>query len=182
MEEKALEFAREAHGNQLRKYGEEPYIEHPIRVAGLVKTVPHTTEMICAAYLHDVVEDTPVSIRDIERKFGRKIAFLVDELTDEFIKENYPHLNRRKRKEREVARQAKISEEAKTIKLADVIDNTRDILQNDLGFARRYIPEMAALTEVLQGGNFRLLLKACYEVQRGLYILKQDKKMTSEKI
>jgi (p)ppGpp synthase/HD superfamily hydrolase len=181
MEEKALEFAREAHGKQLRKYGEEPYIEHPIRVAKLVRTVPHTSEMICAAYLHDVVEDTPVSIRDINRKFGEKVALLVDELTDEYVKEKYPHLNRRKRKEREVVRQAKISKAAKTIKLADVIDNTRDIIQNDLGFARRYIPEMAALTEALQGGNFRLFLKACYEVQRGLYVLKQDREDLTRK-
>lgn len=181
MEEKALEFAREAHGKQLRKYGEEPYIEHPIRVAGLVRTVPHTSEMICAAYLHDVVEDTAVSIQDIQRKFGEKVAFLVDELTDEFVKDKYPHLNRRKRKEREVVRQANISRAAKTIKLADVIDNTRDIIQNDLGFARRYIPEMAALTEALQGGNFRLFLKACYEVQRGLYILQNDNRVLSEK-
>lgn len=175
MEDKALEFAREAHGDQLRKYGDEPYIQHPIRVAGLVRTVPHTTEMICAAYLHDVVEDTPVSIRDIQRKFGQKVALLVDELTDEYVKEKYPHLNRRKRKEKEVVRQSNISKAAKTIKLADVIDNTRDIIQNDLGFARRYIPEMAALTKALQGGNFRLFLKACYEVQRGLYVLNNDR-------
>lgn len=180
MEEKALEFATEAHGQQLRKYIEEPYIEHPKRVARLVKTVPHTSEMVCAAYLHDVVEDTPVSIQDIERKFGRKVAALVHELTDEFVKENYPHLNRRKRKEREVERQARISTEAKTIKLADVIDNTRDILKHDLGFARRYVPEMAALTEALQGGHFKLLLKACYEVQRGLYALKQEKNLASK--
>lgn len=172
MEEKALEFAREAHAEQLRKYGKEAYIEHPIRVADLVKTVPHTTEMICAAYLHDVVEDTPVSITDIKKNFGEKVALLVDELTDEFIKEKYPHLNRRKRKEKEVARQAGISSASKTIKLADVIDNTRDIITHDPGFARRYIPEMAALTEALQGGNFRLFMKACYEVQRGLYLLK----------
>lgn len=179
MEEKALEFATEAHGEQLRKYIEEPYIEHPKRVARLVRTVPHTSEMVCAAYLHDVVEDTAVSIQDVERKFGRKVATLVHELTDEFVKENYPHWNRRKRKEKEVERQAKISTEAKTIKLADVIDNTRDIIKHDLGFARRYIPEMAALTEALQGGHFKLFLKACYEVQRGLYVLKQEKNFTS---
>lgn len=175
MEEKALKFATEAHKEQLRKYTEEPYIEHPKRVATLVRTVPHSVEMICAAYLHDVVEDTPVSLQDIERKFGRKVATLVHELTDEFVKEKYPQLNRKERKEREVERQAKISLEAKTIKLADVIDNTRDILKHDLGFARKYIPEMASLTEALQGGNFKLLMQACYEVQRGLYVLKLEK-------
>ena len=175
MEEEALEFARKAHGDQQRKYTEEPYIEHPKRVAKTVATVPHTTAMICAAYLHDVVEDTDVSIEDIERKFGREIAGLVHELTDEYVKENYPHLNRRKRKGKEVERQAKMTAEAKTIKLADVIDNSRDIIKNDRNFARRYIPEMEALTEALQGGNFKLFMRACFEVQRAKYLLKGEK-------
>ncbi|MDR9458041.1 MAG: HD domain-containing protein [Salegentibacter sp.] len=173
MEKKALEFARKAHGTQQRKYSEEAYIEHPIRVAGLVKSVTHTSEMICAAYLHDVVEDTPVSLQDIERKFGRKTASLVEELTDEYEKKNHPHLNRRQRKQKEVERQAGMSPEAKTIKLADVIDNTRDILKNDPGFARKYIPEMEALTEALQGGDFKLLMRACFEVQRGIIQLRK---------
>lgn len=175
MEEEALEFARKAHGDQQRKFTEEPYIEHPKRVAMIVQSVPHTSEMVCAAYLHDVVEDTHVSVQDIERKFGRKVAHLVHELTDEYIKERFPHLNRKNRKQKETARQAKISKEAKTIKLADVIDNTRDILMNDPNFAKRYIPEMEALTEALQGGEFKLLMRACYEVQRGKYELKQEK-------
>lgn len=175
MEEKALEFATKAHGEQQRKYTREPYIEHPKRVAEIVRTVPHTKEMICAAYLHDVVEDTPVNLKEIEQEFGPKVAQLVHELTDEFIKENYQNLNRKSRKKREVERQAKMSPEAKTIKLADVIDNTRDIIKNDRDFARRYVPEMEALTEALQGGNFKLLMRACYEVQRGKIELKKER-------
>ena len=175
MEEEALEFARKAHGDQQRKYNEEMYIEHPKRVAEIVRKVPHTPEMICAAYLHDVVEDTPVSLKDIDRKFGGKIAKLVEELTDEYIKENYQHLNRKARKKKEVERQAQISAEAKTIKLADVIDNTRDILVNDRNFARKYIPEMESLTQALQGGNFKLLMRACYEVQRGKFELNLER-------
>lgn len=174
MEEEALEFARKAHGDQQRKYNKELYIEHPKRVAEIVRKVPHTPQMICAAYLHDVVEDTPVSIEDIRRKFGREIAKLVHELTDEFIKERYPDLNRKKRKEKEVARQAEISPEAKTIKLADVIDNTRDIIQNDKNFARRYVPEMEKIAEAIQGGNFKLLMRACYEIEKGKIVLKKN--------
>lgn len=179
MEQEALEFARKAHEGQQRKYTNEPYIEHPKRVAGIVRTVPHSEEMICAAYLHDVVEDTPVSHEDIEKRFGKKVAKLVHELTDEFMKENYPGLNRKERKKRETARQADISPEAKTIKLADVIDNTRDIIKNDKNFARRYIPEMEALVESLQGGNFRLLMMACYEVQKAKYELQNERSRES---
>ncbi len=175
MEVEAKEFAREAHKNQFRKYKNEPYIEHPVRVAALVRTVSHTKEMLCAAYLHDVVEDTEVTIKEIEERFGKKVAGIVNELTDEFVKKNYPHLNRSKRKEKEVERQLGMSNEAKTVKLADVIDNTRDIVENDRDFARRYVPEMETLVEALHGGDFKLFLKACYEVQRGKNILKKER-------
>ncbi|MCC8359654.1 HD domain-containing protein [Salinimicrobium sediminilitoris] len=167
MEEKALEFARKAHGEQLRKYSEELYIEHPKRVAETVRTVSHTTEMICAAYLHDVVEDTPVEIEEIKKKFGNKVAQLVEELTDEYVTEKYPHLNRRRRKDKEVERQATISNEAKTIKLADVIDNTPDIVKNNPSFGPKYLSEMDKLTRVLVGGDPILFEKACKEVSEG---------------
>lgn len=173
MEEEALQFAAEAHGNQQRKYTDELYIEHPKRVAETVKSVRHSPEMICAAYLHDVVEDTPVTLEDIKKKFGGTVAGLVEELTDEYVKEKYPHLNRRRRKDKEVERQAKMSPEAKTIKLADVIDNTLDIVRNDKGFARKYVPEMEALTEALQGGNEELLARAREEVRKGKMMLKK---------
>lgn len=166
MEEEALDFARKAHGKQQRKYTLEPYINHPKRVAEIVRTVPHSTEMICAAYLHDVVEDTPVSVEEIEKRFGKKTAHLVWELTDEFTHEKYPHLNRKKRKKKEVERQATMSVEAKTIKLADVIDNTPDITRNDLNFARRYVPEMKALTAILTEGDPELLQRARKEIER----------------
>ncbi|EMR01828.1 HD domain-containing protein [Cesiribacter andamanensis] len=174
--EQALDFARQAHGSQQRKFTGEPYIEHPKRVAGLVQTVAHTEAMLCAAYLHDVVEDTPVSHQDIEQRFGREVAHLVHELTDEYMKEAYPRLNRKIRKQKEVARQAGISPQAKTIKLADVIDNTRDIIKNDKDFAVKYIPEMEALLEALQGGDFKLLMLACYEVQKAKLELQQWRK------
>lgn len=167
MEEEALDFATKAHGEQMRKYSEEPYIEHPKRVAEIVRTVPHTPEMICAAYLHDVVEDTSVEIEEIQQKFGTKVAGLVQELTDEYMKVKYPHLNRRARKDKEVERQAKMSVEAKTIKLADVIDNTPDIVKNDPGFGRKYLFEMDRLTKVLVGGDKQLFDRARKEVLAG---------------
>lgn len=167
MEEEALDFATKAHGEQQRKYTKEPYIEHPKRVAKIVQSVPHSVEMICAAYLHDVVEDTPVKIEEIRKKFGKKVAGLVEELTDEYMKVKYPHLNRRTRKDKEVERQANMSKEAKTIKLADVIDNTPDIVKNDPGFGRKYLHEMEKLTRVLVGGDHTLYERARKEVAEG---------------
>ena len=77
----AFEFAREAHAGQKRKSG-EPYIIHPIAVACIVaKELQLGANPVIAAFLHDVVEDTPFSIDDIQKRFGKDVAFLVGTLT-----------------------------------------------------------------------------------------------------
>lgn len=78
---KAYELAREAHAPQKRKTG-EPYIIHPIAVARIVgEELGLGANPVCAAFLHDVVEDTPYTIADIEERFGKDIAFLVNVVT-----------------------------------------------------------------------------------------------------
>ena len=79
---KALEFAAEAHEGQKRKYTGEPYINHPIAVCELVKTVDHNEYMLAAALLHDTVEDTATTIDDIKREFGDIVYIFVNWLTD----------------------------------------------------------------------------------------------------
>ena len=79
--ERAYHFAKEAHQGILRQSG-EPYILHPIAVARIAcKEIGLGSTSICAALLHDVVEDTEYTIEDIENLFGKKIAQLVDGLT-----------------------------------------------------------------------------------------------------
>ncbi|MGI9202083.1 MAG: RelA/SpoT family protein, partial [Woeseiaceae bacterium] len=73
----AYEFGAEAHKGQTRKTG-EPYITHPVAVAQELADMRMDSQAIEAAILHDVVEDTPVSITDIEEKFGTEVALLVD--------------------------------------------------------------------------------------------------------
>lgn len=78
---KAYEFAKEAHKEQKRKTG-EPYIIHPVAVARIVaEELQLGTNPIIAAFLHDVVEDTPYTIEDIKKEFGEDVAFLVDVVT-----------------------------------------------------------------------------------------------------
>ena len=78
---KAFEFANEAHKGVRRRSG-EPYILHPIAVAKIVvDEIGLGCKSICAALLHDVVEDTEFTVEDIRRLFGDKIASLVDGLT-----------------------------------------------------------------------------------------------------
>lgn len=79
--ERAFRFAREAHRGVRRRSG-EPYILHPIAVAKIVsQEMGLGSTSICAAFLHDVVEDTDYTVEDIERQFGPKIALLVAGLT-----------------------------------------------------------------------------------------------------
>lgn len=164
MYEKALVFATTAHAavGQQRKYTGEPYIVHPIAVAEIVKSVPHTPEMIAAALLHDVVEDTLVTIEEIEAQFGAKVAELVGWLTDVSKPEDG---NRAKRKAMDRDHIAKAPPEAKTIKLADLIDNTASIKARDPDFWRVYKREKAALLNVLQEGDKSLLERAALQLE-----------------
>ena len=77
---RAYDFAKEKHGNQLRKSG-EPYIIHPVQVAYILAGLELDDATICAALLHDVAEDTEVTIQDIAKEFSPEIAEMVDGVT-----------------------------------------------------------------------------------------------------
>jgi len=74
---RAFEFGARAHANQTRASG-QPYITHPVAVAGIVADLKLDVESICAAILHDVVEDTPMSVQHIRDDFGDDVASIVD--------------------------------------------------------------------------------------------------------
>jgi len=161
MLDRVLEFATAAHGDQKRKYTGEPYIVHPIAVAEIVKTVPHTDEMVAAALLHDVVEDTHVTIDQIQDNFGDKVAELVGWLTDISRPEDG---NRRTRKALDRIHSANAPADAQTIKLADLIDNTLSIEKYDPGFYKVYKEEKIELLKVLTKGDPSLLLRAQQQI------------------
>lgn len=156
---RARQYATEAHSriNHRRKYSFEPYDVHLKDVAEIVASVGGDPEMIAAAWLHDVVEDTPASFLDIEREFGPELAGLVMELTDVSRPADG---NRATRKAIDRAHLAGVSSRAKTVKLADLIDNCRDVCAHDPEFARVYLTEMASLLEVLADGDQTLYRRA----------------------
>jgi len=149
---KAADFAKTAHESidQRRKYTNEPYIVHPRAVAEIVSSITDDESTIAAAWLHDVVEDTPITIEQITDEFGADIARLVADLTKPSTKNDG---DRRQRKEIDRQHTARADPRAKTIKLADLIDNLSDIATSDPGFATMYLNEKELQLQVLAEGH-----------------------------
>lgn len=145
--------------NQVRKYTGEPYVAHLKEVAGLVWEHFQDEDTIAAAWLHDILEDTPVTRTDLLLSFGTRITAMVEALTDRF---DSSYGNRKTRKALYCEQIAQAGAEVHTIKLADLISNTCDIALHDPDFARVYLREKKDLLEVLDKGD------------KGLYALAQD--------
>jgi (p)ppGpp synthase/HD superfamily hydrolase len=161
---KAQVYAMAAHAavGQKRKYTGEPYIVHPAEVAKIVAGVPGATpDMVAAAWLHDVVEDTGCTFTDIHMAFGIDIATLVQWLTDVSKPEDG---NRAVRKAIDREHTAAAPAEAQTIKLADLISNSRSIMAHDPEFARVYLAEKRALLEVMTRGDAGLHERAMQQI------------------
>ena len=150
-------MAGKAHEGQTRKYSSLPYIVHPIEVATIVESAGGTDEMIAAALLHDVIEDTDFTYEDIAEKVSPEVADLVQGMTEVARPEDG---NRAKRKSMDKDFLAQQSPEVQTIKYADVISNTQDIALHDPSFAKVYIAEIKALLEVIDKGDPTLYAKA----------------------
>ena len=155
----ATMFAIEAHGDQRRKYTGEPYVVHPIHVADILeKEVEATTEMIAAAILHDVVEDTPVTLRDIKEKFGYTIAEYVHYCTNVSDKEDG---NRAFRKKMDADHFALGPPESQTIKIADLLSNAESIIKHDQKFFHKaFKHEKQYMLNILTKADASLLYKA----------------------
>jgi guanosine-3',5'-bis(diphosphate) 3'-pyrophosphohydrolase len=122
---RALAFAARRHRDQRRKDAVvSPYINHPIALADVLVNEGGVSDetVLCAAILHDTIEDTDTTIDELAAEFGSRIANIVAEVTDD------TSLPKRDRKRLQVERAAGSSYEAKLVKLADKICNLRDIL------------------------------------------------------
>lgn len=124
----AAQFAAEMHGGQMRRGAvKEPYIVHPLRVAEIVSEAGFGDEVVAAALLHDVLEDTNAVHADLAMMFGNEIADVVLELTDDPDAEA---LGIQSRKSAQAEKAAGMSVAAKAVKIADQMDNVRDMGQN----------------------------------------------------
>ena len=149
--ERALILCKAAHSaiGQRRKYTGEPYWHHPVHVMEIVRTVPHTPEMLAAALCHDTVEDTELTVDDIREMLGDEVATLVDWLTNQATSADG---NRAARKALDRARLAQAPDAAQTIKLADIVSNVSSIATHDPQFGRVYVEEKRQVLAEMTGG------------------------------
>ena len=179
---RAHEFATMAHYGQVRKYHGTPYITHCESVARLVEVTigalnANGAIAIAAAYLHDVVEDCGVSQETINRLFGTEIGTLVKWLTKVTTLDMG---NRACRADMEAVRLSHAPALAQTIKLADLIDNTRDIVKHDPKFAKVYVAEKAFVVDLMVDADPTLRGLAKRQIAAARYILADDKQQAAD--
>ncbi len=154
----ALAFASRKHRDQRRKdVDASPYINHPIALADILCNEGGIAdiEVICAALLHDTVEDTNTTPEELEREFGARVRAIVMQVTDDKA------LTKSERKRLQVDHATHISTEAKLVKLADKISNLRDLINAppadwSVGRRREYFDWAGAVVDRLRGVNSRL--------------------------
>lgn len=155
---KATAFAANKHRDQRRKDADaSPYINHPIALCDILVNEGDiaNTDIICAAMLHDTIEDTDTTEEELIAAFGRKIAAIVMEVTDD---KNLPKLER---KRLQVEHAHSISHDAKLVKLADKIANLRDILNSppqdwDEARKKEYFQWASDVVRGLRGSSAKL--------------------------
>ena len=123
-------MAARGHAGQLRRGGNVPYINHPLAVAAKVAGYCADEDMLCAAVLHDAVEDTDISLQAVETAFGARVAGIVAELTDPPEWDDLPTPDR---KARQADEYRGASREARIIKMADQWSNLSDLSAMDTG-------------------------------------------------
>ena len=148
---KAVAFAENAHAGVVRKWSGEPYVEHCKRVAARVAALGFGPEVVAAAVLHDVVEDTPISAAVLAATFGPRVAALVLEVTKPVLVK-FPG-NKAVRQTAMREHLACASHEGASIKLADMLDNSVNVAEHDPVFAAGYLAEMRNILPLLGHGH-----------------------------
>jgi len=156
-----LEFVKVKHGDQVRKYTGEPYWTHVVGVAEIVWA--YDRRGIEVALCHDLYEDTDCTFSMLYKCLTETCGYmssesydictLVTDLTDVFTKEDYTYMNRKKRKQKEAERLGTIGYLSQTVKYADLIHNTKSIVEHDKGFAKVYLHEKQEILVHMDNGN-----------------------------
>ena len=128
--DKALVFAIKAHSGVERRGKDLPYIVHPMEAVAIVATMTKDQEILAAAALHGVIEDTEYTEENIRKEFGERVANLVSSETDLVVDGKSESDSWKERKQYAIERLAKLDRDAKIVSLGDKLSNARAMLQD----------------------------------------------------
>ena len=128
--DKAIRFAVEAHAGTERRGKGFPYVIHVLEAMAIVATMTNDPELLAAAALHDTIEDTDVTVEDLKKQFGPRVAALVEKETDIQLAEDGHRKTWRVRKQEAIDRIAASTREAKMVALGDKLSNMRAIARD----------------------------------------------------
>ena len=128
--DKALVFAIKAHSGVERRGKDLPYIVHPMEAVAIVATMTKDQEILAAAALHDIIEDTEYTEENIRKEFGERVANLVSSETDLVVEGKSESDSWKERKQYAIERLAKLDRDAKIVSLGDKLSNARAMLQD----------------------------------------------------
>ena len=128
--DKAIVFAVKAHQGVERKGKGFPYIVHPMEAVSIAATMTSDQELLAAAALHDTMEDTSVTFRELEREFGKRVAELVEAESDVEFAGKTREQSWRLRKEEAIDRLSTAANDVKIVALADKLSNIRAIYRD----------------------------------------------------
>ena len=123
----AIIFATEKHAGMVRKGTDIPYIVHPLEAVSIAAGMTNDPEILAASALHDVVEDTPTTMIEIEERFGKRVAMLVASDSEDKMPGVPPYESWEPRKKATITALRSASGDAKIIVLADKLSNIRAI-------------------------------------------------------
>lgn len=128
--DRAIIFATKAHQGTERRGKGFPYIIHPLEAMAIVATITNEPELLAAAVLHDVIEDTNVTQEELEHEFGTHVAWLVAKETDIRLTPSGKPLTWMERKQRDMDNLRDASREVKIVALGDKLSNMRAIARD----------------------------------------------------
>ena len=170
--QKAFHFAELAHDGQTRDFSKTPYVSHPKRVARIIQKRGYSKTIVIAAVLHDVLEDTGFNYDDLVERFGQLATNIVVEVSEPSkLRENCT-MSREQREAEFLEQLINISMAGKAIKLADILDNTRDFCkyynQNKERAQRFYFAKMDMLARLHDGDEelYKLAREELFKLHR----------------
>lgn len=163
--EEAIRFALRAHRGMTRKGSRVPYIVHPLEVASIAATMTEDEEVLAAAVLHDVAEDTPYTVDDIRAQFGNRVAALVASETEDKMRTLPPEQTWLARKTALLAALPAMTREEKILTLSDKLSNLRSCRKEQLLIGDRLWEKFHEKRKERHAWYYREILRATRELK-----------------